>query len=413
MTPISIIIPTWNNRQYLEPCILSLLRTMPTQGLYRMIVVNNGDTGSCDWIVGDKRYVEIVEAGQNLGWEGGLKLGLEHTDSPFITFLNDDTHIPPSSRMWSRHLLELFKDSRVGAVGPASNVVMGSQNIFVHNPMTIFRVNYLIGFCMMVRREALEKAGGIDDTLPGGDDLDLSIRLRQSGYNLLVNRDAFVYHHGFKSGTRLVGDQNVSGGWNSYEMMETTNLALIRKHGLKAWFECLYKMPEVSFQEQGWEDIEGDIVRRHIKGKVILDLGCGNNKTIPEAIGVDMVSRDAVIETLVGNPNSEADVTADVSQELPFESDYADTIIARHILEHLVDTVQVLKQWIAVLKPHGRLIIAVPDQDIVNSIPMNLEHVACWNKNSLKALLELLNLKIIEQIDSNNGVSFVTIAEKV
>lgn len=412
MTPVTIIIPTWNNREYLQPCIESLIKYIPTQGLYDVLIINNGEKDSLDYIVTQNDMVKIIHSPENLGWEGGLKLGLEHTKSPFVVFMNDDTYIPASSRMWVHHLLNLFTDPRVGAAGPSSNVVMGSQNIFLQTPAQVFPVNYLVGFCMMLRREALEKAGGIDDTLPGGDDLDISIRLRQAGYSLKVNKDAFVYHHGFKSGTRLVGDHTKSGGWNSYEMMETTNLALIRKHGLKAWYECLYKTPEYHSYAQ-WEDTEGNIVRKHIQGEVVVDLGCGNNKTIPEAIGMDMVPKDTVVETLSGNPKSVADVVGDVSQPLPFEKNSVDTIIARHILEHLVDTVQTLKQWIEVIKPGGRLIIAVPDQNQVNSIPMNIEHVHAFTKEYLGGLLELLNIKIFQKEDCNNGISFVIVGEKV
>lgn len=238
---IDIIIPTWNNREYLEPCLTSLMNHR-TPKTYKVIVVNNGDKRTVDWIPQDNELT-VIQSEKNGGWEGGLKLGLEHSKSEYVIFMNDDTYIPLSSRLWVPTLLKEFDDLKVGAVGPSSNVVMGSQNVFLNTP-SIFPVNYLIGFCMMVRREALDKVGGVDDTLPGGDDLDLSIRLRKEGYKLLANKEAFVYHHGFKSGTRLVGDHNTNGGWNSYEMLEKTNLALIKKHGLKAWYECLYESPK-------------------------------------------------------------------------------------------------------------------------------------------------------------------------
>ncbi|MCW5852085.1 MAG: glycosyltransferase [Anaerolineae bacterium] len=235
---VDIIIPSWNNREFLEPCLASVRLYQATKNLFRILVVNNGHPAACDWIAADPG-LEVIQAGANLGWEGGLKLGLSHSDSEFVCFLNDDTHIPPSSRRWVNGLLQHFSDSKVGAVGPSSNIVARLQNIFTPIAPDVFQVPYLIGFCMMLRRSALDQVGGIDDSLPGGDDLDLSMRLRQAGYKLLVDRRVFVYHHGYKSGIRLRGEPTTPHGWNSYEMWSELSQALIRKHGLRVWWECL------------------------------------------------------------------------------------------------------------------------------------------------------------------------------
>ncbi len=114
------------------------------------------------------------------------------------------------------------------------------QNIFATVPFRVYAARFLIGFCVLVRRSVLDKVGGIDNSLPGGDDLDLSMRLRSAGYKLIVDRDVFVFHHGFKTGNRVYGDVNEPGGWNSYEFLEKTNFALIRKHGFKAWYETMH-----------------------------------------------------------------------------------------------------------------------------------------------------------------------------
>ncbi len=241
---VDIIIPTWNNPNYLYPCVNSLMRNNTTENLFHIYIINNGYPGSINV---DNPHITVIDAGENLGWEGGLKLGLQHSKAPFVVFHNDDTYIPPISRLWLNHLLQHFKDPRVGAVGPSSNVVMGRQNIFADLAAHIFPVKYLIGFCFMVRREALEKAGGVDDTLPGGDDFDLSIRLADAGYTLLADRSVFVYHHGFKTGERIFGTADKTGGWNSYEFKEKTDFALIKKHGFRKWYELImstYEQPK-------------------------------------------------------------------------------------------------------------------------------------------------------------------------
>lgn len=410
MHALDIVIPTFNNYEYLAPCLQSILRNKTSEGLFHIYVVNNGHAESCNWI--NNKDVTVLQPGKNLGWEGGLKYALEQTSSPYVLFLNDDVHIPQGSRMWINELLQPFLDPSVGAVGPSSNVVMGLQNIFTDTALPVFSTKFLIGFCFLVKREALMKAGGIDDSLPGGDDIDMSIRLRNEGYKLICKKDVFVYHHGFKTGSKVHGDQNKKNGWNSYEMLEKTNHALIAKHGFKTWWDTqkgAWSMPSIT--EYGTADSEGNLIRERIKGETILDLGCGGNKTVPHAIGVDMIPKDAVIDTLA-TTSSSADVNADVSQPLPFDASSVDTIVARHILEHLMDSVEVLKNWHSILKPGGRLIVAVPNNAVLKSIPMNVEHVHGFCFESMKSLFEIVGFKVVEQLDSQNHISFITVGEK-
>lgn len=408
---LSIIIPTFNNYEYLQPCLDSILRNKTSVGLFHIYVVNNGHKNSCDWI--NNQDITVFNTGSNLGWEGALEYALEKTSSPYVLFLNDDTLIPLASNMWINQLLQHFISDEVGAVGPSSNVVMGLQNIFHQTELNVFTAKYLIGFCLMAKREAVVKAGGIDTSLPGGDDLDLSIRLRDAGYKLIVDKNVFVYHHGFKTGTRVAGDAQKMNGWNSFEMTEKTNHALIRKHGFKKWWDCIkgsFALPSIVHTPT--HDTEGDIIRKHIVGKKILDLGCGGNKTVANAIGVDMIAKNDFIETLV-NTVSSADVNADITKPLPFTKGSIDTIIARHIVEHLMDSVTILRHWRTLLKKKGRLIIAVPNNAIHKSIPMNIEHVHGFDPVSMKSILEVCGYKIIKQLDGGNTISFITIAEKI
>ena len=235
MNLCDIIIPTWNNLPYLTPCLQSIFTN--TEGnSFRTVIVNNGEPEHTKPFEGNER-IHILQQPRNLGWEGGLEAGLKSSDSPFVMFMNDDTFVPPSQPNWIQNLLKHFEDPDCAAVGPSSNVVMGSQNIFIPIQEKVFKSKFLIGFCMIVRRDSLEKAGGIDKSLPGGDDLDLSIRLRDLGQYLLIDRNVFVYHHGFKTGERVEGNHTQENGWNSVQKIERTNHALIRKHGLKKFLD--------------------------------------------------------------------------------------------------------------------------------------------------------------------------------
>ncbi len=227
MNDIDVIIPTFNLPGYLIPCVQSILKNGDTDSLNQIIVVNNGTPESLKDLQPDPK-VRVLQQDKNLGWEGGLKMGLNISTAPFVVFMNDDTFIPRSSRAWLNTMLSRFKDAKIAAVGPTSNVVMGGQAMGSYFDGDLVEAPFLVGFCVMLRRDALDLVGGVDDTLPNhGDDIDFSIRLRKAGFMLLIDRTVFVFHHGFKTGERLHGAY-----WNSMDMQDRTNHSLMRKHGL-------------------------------------------------------------------------------------------------------------------------------------------------------------------------------------
>lgn len=409
----SIIIPTINNPNFLVPCVNSILMHTVARENIRILIINNGDKDIEQYLT-KHELVKIIHAPKNLGWEGGLKLGLENTTSEFVCFMNDDTFIPYASNQWAVRCLSEFRNKNVAAVGPTSNVVRGMQNVFFdqHAGHASPYAPFLIGFCVFVRRSTLDAAGGIDDTLPGGDDFDLSIRLRKLGKKLVICRDVFVYHHGFKTGERLRGTSDQPGGWNSQDMSEKTNMALIRKHGFREFINCNFGACE---NPQGARhpdrDIERKVVASFVKPGVIYDLGCGASKTVPEAIGIDRVPMGDPIPHLEG-ALSAADLVGDVSGELPILDGSADTIVSRHILEHCIDPVATMRGWARKLKSDGRLVVTLPDERIGMTIPMNPEHRHAYTPDSFRSLATLIGLKEVGFKDDYNGISFTSMMEK-
>lgn len=405
----SIIVPTWNLPEYFNPCVESIAKTGVLDGLCELIVVNNG-IQEMDYL-NEWPNTKVLMPGRNLGWEGGLALGLKHAKGEFICFQNDDTLIPKATQDFYSQLLWPFNNKNVAAVGPTTTVAAGWHSVFNKNyPRSLTEVTFLIFFTAMVRRADLEAAGGIDTSAPGGDDLDLSMRFRKMGKKVVINPDAFIIHHAFKTGERVKGAADKPNGWNSKEMTDRTNRWLIQKHGFSMFMETVRGFSYVTGDSP---DLEGDLVREFVRGPRIVEMGCGAIKTVPQAIGIDMAAKGEAPSNLHEGQKSVADIQADVTRPIPIEPASVDTVIARHILEHCIESVETLKNWNFILKLGGRLIIAVPNQDVINSIPLNPEHVAAYTQSSLKNLLELCGFKQVETRDTKNGISFVTCFEKV
>lgn len=406
-----IIIPTYDNPQYIIPCVKSIILNTSLRDVIRIIVVNNGSKKVSGLIPKHPR-IEVIEAGKNLGWEGGLKKGLEKSNTEFVCFMNDDTYVPFSSYFWLHYCLQVFQDRLTAACGPTSNCVSGSQNVFYDNnirepfPYT----NYLIGFCKVVRRSHLDAVGGIDDTLPGGDDFDLSIRFRKAGYNLKIARSAFVYHHGFKTGIRTKGDSTRPGGWNSREMIETTNRALIRKHGFRSFLECISPQVMEPKTTEALGKPEKEVVRDFLKGEKWVELGCGGDKVDESVVGVDRVPKGKTVPFMNG-VISQADVVGDVSKPIPLPEKSFDTLIAKHILEHCVDPLQTMSHWVKLLKDDGRIIISIPDQSKSNTILLNPEHCHAYTPESLDNLMSIFGMKRVGFADGYNSIAITAAYE--
>ena len=113
------------------------------------------------------------------------------------------------------------------------------------------------------------------------------------------------------------------------------------------------------------------------EGKVILDLGCGRHKTLPQAIGVDI------------EPVTDCNWPMD---DLPFaEAGRVDAIISRHSLEHVLDPINALREWRRVLKPAGRIVIVLPDYGQVDTMQPVLSgglHLHAYSMGSFRNLIE-------------------------
>ena len=410
MKPITIIIPSFNNEEFLNPCVYSIIRSGVLDGVADLIIVNNGKQ-DIERVFGGVKQIKILNQKENLGWEGGLELGIKESKTPFLVFQNDDTFLPPSGASFYHRLLMRFSDDNVAAVGPVTTCAAGVQSVYNPNcPLIAKEVPWMIFFTVMVRRSHLEAVGGIDTSLPGGDDLDLSIRFRKAGYNLVVDPGAFIIHHGFKTGERVKGTPNVKYGWNSIEMSDRTNQYLIKKHGFKTWWSM---MRGLNYPQSASIDLEGNLVRSFVNGdKNIVEFGCGPMKTVERAVGIDRIPKGQEIPLLNGKI-SVADITADVTEEIPLEEKSQDIIIARHVLEHIVDSIETVKKWKKVLRIGGKMIVAVPDERVTMSIPLNMEHVHAFTMESMKNLMESCGLKEIKSKSAENGVSFVGCYERL
>jgi SAM-dependent methyltransferase len=146
-----------------------------------------------------------------------------------------------------------------------------------------------------------------------------------------------------------------------------------------------------------------------------LDLGFGGDPITPSAIRVDMPTPYAY--------------TGDFGVQLGgkaedlywFRDGVLDFIYSSHLLEDYVDTEVVLREWLRVLRPGGRLVIFCPDEQVyrrhcaATGQPYNTCHVhADFSLDKVKGHLERIGgTRVIHEIPLVDIYSWDLVSEKI
>lgn len=216
---ISIIIVTYNGLEYTRECFDSILAT--TKLKYEIIFIDNNSTdGTKDYLLKLKEkfsFVRFVLNEKNLGFPKGVNQGINLSIGSYILLINNDTLV---TNGWLERMVFISKYSdKIGIVGPVSNSVSGVQVIknanykgtkgihdfalqikseFFGEVMVFPRLAFL---CTLIKREVIEKIGGLDERFSPGnyEDDDFCLRAQLAGYQAVIAKDVFIHHYGSKS----------------------------------------------------------------------------------------------------------------------------------------------------------------------------------------------------------------------
>jgi hypothetical protein len=256
MTQVSVVIASYNTREYLRACLNSLKSTLPQSS--DVIVVDNASRdGSARMVVEEFQHVRIVRNPRNFGLAHALNQGIERARGAYVLFLNADTEIIGAAVKQMVAFLE--QNLRYGAVAPrlvghdggTQRAHMRFPNLFTPlfygtpaerwfpNSPELRRyfardfnydrdgdVQQPASVCLLMRRRALKREQTLDESLRVFFcDVDLCKRLRGAGWRIRYLSEARVLHHGSVSARRL---EEFAPEWHD------TRLAYYRKHYGKA-----------------------------------------------------------------------------------------------------------------------------------------------------------------------------------
>ena len=196
--PLSVVIPTHNRPAALERLLASIVRSEPGGSVPEVVIVDDGSVeGTYSGV--EKRYPEMrwlhqAQSGpataRNRGWRAA--------GGDLVVFVDDDVVLAPDALVRLGEALAV--DDAVGArIEPLhrGRLVADFMHVehLVSHKVQDGQVRWLVTACLAVRRGVLETVGGFDEQLVhGGEDADLSLRLKAAGHRLGVCQEAVAYH---------------------------------------------------------------------------------------------------------------------------------------------------------------------------------------------------------------------------
>ena len=224
---ISIITINYNGLK--DTC--ELMETLPLDDTSIEVIVVDNASQQDEASVIEQRYpqVKVIRSSENLGFAGGNNLGIEVSCGKYLYFINNDTLLSlqgnavanPKHGMQPelRYLVErLESDPQIGMVCPKIRFTWGDNLIQFAGYTPLSRVtlrNNAIGFnesdygqydtahptpyghgaAMMVRREAIDKAGMMPTCFfLYYEELDWSMMIRRAGYTIWYEPASTIYH---------------------------------------------------------------------------------------------------------------------------------------------------------------------------------------------------------------------------
>ena len=231
---LSIIIVNWNTGDLLDECLQSVsdnLSVWPAQDSETVVVDNASEDNSIALARSKHTWVHFVENRENVGFARANNRALAMCSGQYLVLLNPDTKVLP-------HALDTlisFMDAHpeVGACGPlllnADCTLQPSVHpmltpgrefwrlIFLdrvwpraHYPLErwgqdkVRSVEVIKGACLLLRREALEQVGYLDDRyFIYTEEMDLCYRLLKANWQLAWVPKARVIHYGEVSSRQM------------------------------------------------------------------------------------------------------------------------------------------------------------------------------------------------------------------
>lgn len=224
---LSVIIVSYNVKSYLEQCLHSLRRATRSLAAEVWVVDNASSDGTAAWLEGAFPEVRSLALDENIGYARANNRPLPSISGKYVLFLNPDTLLEEDCLQKCLAFMDGHEDA--GALGVRmvngfgaflgeskrgmpgvrasffkmagladrfpKNAVLSEYYVGHLDPRTTNPVPVLCGAFMLVRSSVIRETGSFDERFfMFGEDIDLSYRIRQAGWNNYYFADTTLVH---------------------------------------------------------------------------------------------------------------------------------------------------------------------------------------------------------------------------
>lgn len=284
MIDLSIVIVSYNTKEFLTRCLTSILSSIDGTLRYEIIVVDNASSDNSieelsrlkaqpfGFAQGESSKLKIIQNKTNLGFSKANNIGVKESKGRYVLFLNPDTIVNPGTIEQMIKFMEKHAD--VGAATCRIDLPNGKLDEACHRgfptPWNAFcyfselsrlfpqsklfsgytlswmdltkmhEIDACAGAFMFVRKKAGEQVGWWDeDFFWYGEDLDFCYRLKQKGWEVYYVPLVSILHH-----------KGVSGGIQKVSKHITTADRKTRTIACRARFEAMRIFYQKHYQKE-------------------------------------------------------------------------------------------------------------------------------------------------------------------
>lgn len=252
---LSVIIVNYNVKHFLEQCLFSVTKAIASLEAEVIVIDNCSSDNSLAYLQPLFPTIRFIANPENIGFGKACNQGLQLSSGTHVLFLNPDTIVPEdcfvkciaflkkqtTAGAVGVHMLDgsgcFLKESKRGFPSPLSALykLFGLSKLFPRSKIfsnyhlghydekKTAAVDVLAGAFMMIKKEVLTKTGGFDESFfMYGEDVDLSYRIQEAGYQNVYFAATSIIH--FK------GESTRKGSMNYVRMFYAAMSLFVKKH---------------------------------------------------------------------------------------------------------------------------------------------------------------------------------------
>lgn len=225
---ISFIVVNYNTKDLVIDAIRSINKFAKNISYEIIVVDNNSEDDSTDFIKKTFPNVKLISSKNNIGFGPGNNLGIKEAEGEYVFFFNSDAYLIDDS---IKKLLARAKEIKdLGAIAPLvlnPNKSIQQSGGYFPSLLKIFwwmtfiddlpgganlkpyhidhdsfykkeqEVDWVTGAALMVPSDLLKKIGSFDpDIFMYGEDVDLCYRIKKAGFKIVIYPQSNLVHIG-------------------------------------------------------------------------------------------------------------------------------------------------------------------------------------------------------------------------